>query len=198
MHARRAVAKTAGAWPRVGSRVRRKPAHFPDKTEAYEIFRHPEGGRKDVIPLERHRRQAGRRTRNLSPGRRNRPGSARAAGDLAARMDPAGPRELEAAGIIDSKFGTVTLFRRAGGTEAARVLPRLYQACRRAEVADLRLVVPGRRLAGPPRRDRLHAQPADPADGRKRSKTGGIVRPCRSSGAAIVRPRPRRPCRRTG
>jgi hypothetical protein len=42
-------------------------------------------------------------------------------------MDPAGPRELEAAGIIDSKFGAVTLFRRVGGTEAARACLRFYR-----------------------------------------------------------------------
>ena len=50
-----------------------------------------------------------------------------AAGYLAARMDPAGVRELEAAGIIDSKFGAVTLFRRVGGTEAARACLRFFK-----------------------------------------------------------------------
>jgi hypothetical protein len=33
---------------------------------------------------------------------------------MAARMDPDNLRELEAAGVIDSKFGTVTLLRAAG------------------------------------------------------------------------------------
>ncbi|MFG3597000.1 hypothetical protein [Bradyrhizobium sp. RDI18] len=50
-----------------------------------------------------------------------------AAGYLAARMDPAGARELEAAGIIDSKFGAVTLFRRIGGTEAASACLRFFK-----------------------------------------------------------------------
>jgi hypothetical protein len=44
-------------------------------------------------------------------------------------MDPDGMRELEAARIIDSKFGTVTLLRLVGGADTAR-LPRLHQARR--------------------------------------------------------------------
>ena len=35
-------------------------------------------------------------------------------------MDPNGARELEAAGVIDSKFGNVTLLRRAGSADGAR------------------------------------------------------------------------------
>ena len=35
-------------------------------------------------------------------------------------MDPEGGRELEAAGIVDSKFGTVTLLRQAGDAGGAR------------------------------------------------------------------------------
>jgi hypothetical protein len=35
-------------------------------------------------------------------------------------MDPDGMRELEAAGIIDSKFGTVTLLRLIGGADNSR------------------------------------------------------------------------------
>ena len=40
--------------------------------------------------------------------------------EIAQRMDPEGGRELEAAGIIDSKFGAVTLLRHAGGGDDAR------------------------------------------------------------------------------
>jgi hypothetical protein len=99
---------------------------FPNKTETYEILRHPDGGRKDVfywtgtggIPvaeLEIYR-----------PGDEiDQVGSA--AGYLAARMDPAGARELEAAGIIDSKFGPVTLFRRIGGLEASQACLRFFK-----------------------------------------------------------------------
>src|SRR5437868_7785300 len=77
------------------------------KTEAYEIFQHPEGGRKDVLrwalgdrqvaELEIYRR--GRETDRSEP-----PVAA-----IAARMDPTGAREIQAAGLIDSKFGAVAL-----------------------------------------------------------------------------------------
>ena len=106
---------------------------FPGKTETYEIFRHPEGGRKDVF------RWSGVGGTPVAELEIYRPGDeidqvGSAAGYLAARMDPAGPRELEAAGIIDSKFGAVTLFRRVGGTEACPRLPPIFQARRRAEI----------------------------------------------------------------
>ena len=99
---------------------------FPGKTETYEILRHPEGGRKDVF------RWSGVGGTPVGELEIYRPGEeidqiGSPAGYLAARMDPAGPRELEAAGIIDSKFGAVTLFRRVGGTEAARACLRFYR-----------------------------------------------------------------------
>ena len=179
-HGDGAVAQKPGARPeRTAPAFAVSQLIFPGKTETYEIFRHPEGGRKDVF------RWSGIGGTPVAELEIYRPGEeidqvGSAAGYLAARMDPAGPRELEAAGIIDSKFGAVTLFRRVGGTEAARACLRFYQARRRAEIPPLRLVMPGRRLAGPPHGDRLHAEPADPADGRKRCETGGIVRPCRT------------------
>src|SRR5207249_6138760 len=99
---------------------------FPGKTETYEIFRHPEGGRKDVF------RWSGSGGTPVAELEIYRPGEesdqvGSAAGYLAARMDPAGARELEAAGIVDSKFGAVTLFRRVGGTEAARSCLRFFR-----------------------------------------------------------------------
>jgi hypothetical protein len=100
--------------------------NFSGKTETYEILRHPEGGRKDVF------RWSGIGGAPVAELEIYRPGEeidqvGSPAGYLAARMDPAGPRELEAAGIIDSKFGAVTLFRRVGGTEAARACLRFYR-----------------------------------------------------------------------
>jgi hypothetical protein len=77
------------------------------KTEAYEIFQHPEGGRKDVLrwtvgdrsvaELEIYRpgREAGR--------------AGPPAAEIAVRMNPGGARELQAAGLIASKFGPVAL-----------------------------------------------------------------------------------------
>jgi hypothetical protein len=90
----------------------------PEKSEAYEIFRHPEGGRKDVFHWG-------------SPGEKPvaeleiyRPGNefdrlVLPSADLAIRMGPDNRRELEAAGVIVSKFGTVALLRRAGRLDPA-------------------------------------------------------------------------------
>jgi hypothetical protein len=94
-----------------------------EKTESYEIFRHPEGGRKDVFHWA---------ARDAKPGETPvaeleiyRPGgelaeSGPAVAELAGRMDLQSARELEAAGVVDSKFGTVTLFRPAGNAEDTR------------------------------------------------------------------------------
>jgi len=81
---------------------------LPGKTEAYEIFRHPDGGRKDVF------RWAAQGEKPVAELEIYRPGgevsqSGPPVADIAARMDPGGVRELQAAGIIDSKFGAVTL-----------------------------------------------------------------------------------------
>jgi hypothetical protein len=91
----------------------------PEKTVSYEIIRHPEGGRRDIIrwaapdekpiaELEIYR----------AGGEFSQSGSAGA--ELAARTDPRSGRELEAAGIIASKFGPLTLFSLAGGADKAR------------------------------------------------------------------------------
>jgi hypothetical protein len=99
------------------------PLDSADKTESYEILRHPGGGRKDVLrwgpagiwpaaELEIYRLGA-----ELGP-------SGSAITDLAARMgaqsSPDGPSDLESAGVIDSKFGHVTLLRPAGDADGAR------------------------------------------------------------------------------
>jgi hypothetical protein len=78
------------------------------KTEAYEIFRHPNGGRKDVF------RWAAEGEKPIAELEMYRPGGELShlgppIADIAARMDPDGMRELQAAGVIDSKFGVVTL-----------------------------------------------------------------------------------------
>jgi hypothetical protein len=89
---------------------------IPGKTETYDIFRHPEGGRKDVL------RWAGLGEKPTIDLEIYRAGSEIGPSDLteiAARMDPEGRRELEAAGVIDSKFGAVTLLRLAGTADDA-------------------------------------------------------------------------------
>ena len=75
------------------------------------------GGRRDII------RWAGTADKPVAeleiyhPGGELNP-TEPATADIARRMDPGG-HELEAAGIVDSKFGPVALFRVAGHTEDA-------------------------------------------------------------------------------
>jgi hypothetical protein len=79
------------------------------KIASYEIFRHPEGGRKDVL-----RWAASPGEKPIAELELYRPGAevsqARPPADeIAARMDPEGMREITREGMIDSKFGPVTL-----------------------------------------------------------------------------------------
>ena len=90
-----------------------------DKTEAYEIFRHPQGGRRDVFHW------SGADKRPIAELEIYRPGGELShegpvIAEVAARMDPGGVRELETAGLIDSKFGAVTLLRLTSGTDTVR------------------------------------------------------------------------------
>jgi hypothetical protein len=115
-----------GGW---SAALRSRPAFavsqidIPEKSETYEIFRHPEGGRKDVIRWAvRDGKQGEKPVAELEvyrPGGEFNPSEA-AAPQIAARMEPAGEREPEAAGVIDSKFGTVKLLRPAGNAEDTR------------------------------------------------------------------------------
>jgi hypothetical protein len=97
-----------------------------DDSKAYLVLRHPAGGRKDVL------RWSGARAQPLAELEIYRPGAeygsaTTARADLARRM-PApdsrhGVAELESAGTIESKFGSVALLRQAGtGTGAASCL----------------------------------------------------------------------------
>jgi hypothetical protein len=93
-----------------------------EKTETYEILRHPGGGRKDILRWAVANGKQGQKP--VAELEIYRPGDESSESgplaDIAARMDPGGLRELEAAGIIDSKFGAVTLLRVAGQPGDAR------------------------------------------------------------------------------
>ena len=78
-----------------------------------------------------------------------------------------GARELETAGRHRQQIRPGDAASPCRQRRRRAALPRLHQTARRSQSADLRLVVPGRDPAGPARRDRLHAEPADPAHGRK-------------------------------
>ncbi len=126
-----------------------------DKTEAYEIFRHPAGGRKDLL------RWSGVDKKPVAELEIYRGGdeptqAGLAIAEIAARMDPGGMRELEAAGVIDSKFGTVTLLRLIGGGEPTRAClgfikrvnePNLRISGWSCQGNDLRENMPARRAA---------------------------------------------------
>ena len=106
-----------------------------EKTEAYSILRHPQGGRKDIF------RWTGKDEKPLAELEIYRRGgefdsSILAIADLATRMAPAGVSELEPAGLVHSKFGTVTLLRRAGQTDA---VSSCLGFIRRFEAPDLQV-----------------------------------------------------------
>lgn len=87
------------------------------KAESYEILRHSEGGRRDVL-----RWAAAAGEKPVADIELYRPGGElNAAGPMidavAARMDGDVAREIEAAGVIDSKFGAVTLLGFSGRTD---------------------------------------------------------------------------------
>lgn len=87
-----------------------------EKTASYAVFRHPEGGRRDVI---RWTGEAGKPVAELEIYREGgefdvtRPATA----DLAVRLGLGTTTPLEQAGLIDTKFGPVVLFRPTGTTQ---------------------------------------------------------------------------------
>ena len=93
-----------------------------DRSETYVILRHPEGGRKDVLRWQDGTNKPVAELEIYRPGDEQ-DGTAPAAGspktDLAARLPTAGTAELEEAGIVESKFGTVALVRRSDAREDA-------------------------------------------------------------------------------
>ncbi len=88
-----------------------------EKSATYTVLRHPAGGRKDILrwagggiikpaaKLEIYR-PGGEFDAKMPPG-----------ADLSGLMALDGASELEAAGIVDSKFGTVALLRPVGASD---------------------------------------------------------------------------------
>jgi hypothetical protein len=83
----------------------------PEKSDSYEIFRHPAGGRKDVVHWGPPGEKPVAELEIYRPGGEF-DGSEPATRDLALRMAEGADETLEAAGVIESKFGTIALFRR--------------------------------------------------------------------------------------
>lgn len=92
------------------------------KTAGYDILRHPQGGRKDILHWS-----AGADEPPVAEIEIYRPGNelgafAAADADLGPRMGLAGQGDVQTAGVIDTKFGTVDLLRFSG-------TPVANQAC---------------------------------------------------------------------
>jgi len=88
-----------------------------DKPDTYLILRHPGGGRKDILRWSGSARKPMAELEIYRPGSEYGPASI-ARAELAARI--AGPgAALEAAGVIESKFGSLALLRPAGEREGA-------------------------------------------------------------------------------
>ncbi|MGJ4952698.1 hypothetical protein [Bradyrhizobium sp. HKCCYLS20291] len=87
----------------------------PDKTATYTVLTHAAGGRKDVL---RWGERAGRPAAEIEVYRigPEREGMRNPVGQLASRMGRHAP-DLEAAGIVDSRFGPVSLLRQAGAPD---------------------------------------------------------------------------------
>ena len=96
----------------------------PEKSETYDIFRHPEGGRKDVFHWGPQGEKPVAELEIYRPGGEFGPPEALSPealeAEIAARMGADGEREMEAAGVVDSKFGTVTLLRLTGTPGGAK------------------------------------------------------------------------------
>jgi hypothetical protein len=106
------------------------------KIETYEILRHPDGGRKDILrwaasPAERPVAELELYRPGVEPAEAGPP-----ADQIAARMDPDGMREIAGEGIIDSKFGPVTLL---GFADRAGDPRRCLGFMKNLEAANLRI-----------------------------------------------------------
>jgi hypothetical protein len=98
----------------------------PDKPATYIIFRHPEGGRRDVLRWTTGEDKATAELEIYRPGGEFDPALPATSG-LAARMGLDEAASLERAGLINSKFGPVALFRPNGARTAAACLGYLMR-----------------------------------------------------------------------
>jgi hypothetical protein len=112
------AASEPAARPGWGVATRSYPAFdvsqidLPGTTANSEILRHPDGGRKDILRWAAPGQPAAAEIELYRLGDEAH-GMPDAAADIAARLDPSSGG-AQPAGLIDSKFGTVTLFDLAG------------------------------------------------------------------------------------
>jgi hypothetical protein len=91
-----------------------------EKSETYEILRHPEGGRKDVFHWGPQGEKPVAELELYRPGAEFSQALEALEIEIAVRMNGEGGHELEAAGVVDSKFGTVTLLRPVRNPDGAK------------------------------------------------------------------------------
>jgi len=92
-------------------------ADHGDRSETYVILRHPEGGRKDILRWQDASKRPIAELEIYSPG--DEEDGLSPSANLSARMPMPGAAELEAAGIVESKFGTVALLGRTDMRDGA-------------------------------------------------------------------------------
>ncbi|WP_298252650.1 hypothetical protein [Bradyrhizobium sp.] len=90
-----------------------------ENSESYEVFRHPACSRKNVFHWGPPNERPVAELEIYRPGGEFEPSLPRTA-NLAARIAGGDRRELEAAGVIASKFGNVALFRDSGRFDPAK------------------------------------------------------------------------------
>lgn len=78
-----------------------------EKTVSYDVFRHPDGGRRDVILWTAAGQTPAGELELLRAG--NAGHAELPAADVAARMDPGGLRAVVAEGMMNTKFGAIPL-----------------------------------------------------------------------------------------
>lgn len=107
---------TSASRPRPAFAV--SAADFQNKTESYEILRHPEGGRKDTLRWMAEADSTPVAEIELYRAGDELASFAATGADLTQRMGKASVAELEPAGLVGTKFGKVALWRLPGAAPA--------------------------------------------------------------------------------
>jgi len=154
------------------------------KTETYESFRHPKAAARTSSAGPTRTKQANRRA-SKSTGRAAKRAGKRPTSPHGWNLD--GLRHLEAAGIIDSKFGTVTLLHPVGfGCPRACLDSSSGSTSPNFRISGWSCE--GQHLARPARRHRVPLKPTDPAYGRQRPETRRLICPCRTQARRLHEP----------
>jgi hypothetical protein len=92
--------------------------YFPNKSESYEVLRHPAGGRKDTLRWTADGDRAPVAEIEIYRAGDEMPAFAAPGADLAQRMGLDPTKQPEPAGLVETKFGKLTLWSLPGTTPA--------------------------------------------------------------------------------